>query len=51
MSSVLSGSSGVTETVRDSKETGQTNPIERLNNHLRQRVFRASGSVTVYIVM
>ncbi len=51
MSSVISGSSGVTETVRDSKETGQINPIERLNNNLRQRVFRASGSVTVYIVI
>ncbi|MCZ8065298.1 MULTISPECIES: hypothetical protein [unclassified Microcystis] len=34
ISSVLSGSSGTTETVRDSKETGQINPIERLNNHL-----------------
>lgn len=51
MSSVLSGSSGATETRRVGKETGQINPIERLNNNLRQRVFRASGSVTVYIVI
>lgn len=40
MSSVISGSSGATETVRDSKETGQTNPIERLNNTFRQRISR-----------